>query len=50
MAGVAPVPGDAFGAPACLRISYAASMATLEEALNRIEAALAPGRFTRPGA
>jgi hypothetical protein len=49
MAGVAPVPGDAFGAPACLRISYAASMATLEEALNRIEAALAPGRFTRPG-
>lgn len=37
---VALVPGDAFGAPDCVRISYAASMETLGEALDRIEAAL----------
>ena len=36
-ANVATVPGDAFGAPTCVRISYAASMQTLEEAMNRIE-------------
>eukprot|EP00890_Picochlorum_soloecismus_P005076 jgi/Picsp_1/556/NSC_00553-R1_aspartate aminotransferase len=36
-ANVATVPGDAFGAPTCIRISYAASMETLEEAMNRIE-------------
>jgi hypothetical protein len=43
---VAVVPGDAFGAPACIRISYAASMDTLEAALDRITAALAPHKFT----
>ncbi len=39
--GVALVPGSAFGAPAHLRISFAASRATLDEALNRIEKFLA---------
>jgi hypothetical protein len=38
---VALVPGEAFGAPGTLRISYAASMETLTEALDRVEAALA---------
>ncbi len=33
---VATVPGDAFGAPENLRLSYAASIASLEEAVNRI--------------
>lgn len=37
---VALVPGDAFGAPTCVRISYAASLETLEKALDRIEKAL----------
>ena len=37
---VAAVPGEAFGAPGTLRISYACSLATLEEALDRIEKAL----------
>lgn len=46
-AGVALVPGDAFGSPACIRISYAASMETLGKALDRIAAALAPNNFTR---
>lgn len=46
-ANVALVPGDAFGAPACIRISYAASMETLGKALDRLEAALAPGKFSR---
>lgn len=45
-AGVALVPGDAFGAPACLRISYAASMPTLEQAAGRIAAALDSSKFT----
>ncbi|KAK3278876.1 Aspartate aminotransferase, cytoplasmic isozyme 1 [Cymbomonas tetramitiformis] len=45
-AQVALVPGDAFGEPRCLRISYAASMDTLEEALNRMEAALEPSLFS----
>ncbi|KAK9814283.1 hypothetical protein WJX72_003389 [[Myrmecia] bisecta] len=39
-AHVALVPGDAFGAPDCMRISYAASLQTLEEALNRVVKAL----------
>jgi len=39
--GLALVPGDAFGAPSCVRISYAASMATLEDALDRLEGSLA---------
>lgn len=46
-AQVALVPGDAFGIDSCLRISYAASMDTLTEALDRVCAALAPGKFTR---
>jgi len=36
---VATVPGDAFGAPNNLRLSYAASIASLEEAVNRIRRA-----------
>lgn len=35
-AGVAVVPGSAFGAPGCLRLSFAASMPVLELALDRI--------------
>jgi len=46
-ANVALVPGDAFGAPTGIRISYAASMETLTKALDRLEAALAPANFTR---
>ncbi len=37
---VALVPGDAFGTPAGLRISYAASMEHLEEAMHRVDAGL----------
>eukprot|EP00879_Flechtneria_rotunda_P012811 GHRR01013377.1.p2 GENE.GHRR01013377.1~~GHRR01013377.1.p2 ORF type:complete len:115 (+),score=18.00 GHRR01013377.1:726-1070(+) len=44
-AHVALVPGDAFGAPNCIRISYAASMATLKEALDRVVRALDPQHF-----
>lgn len=40
VAHVALVPGEAFGMPQCLRISYAASMETLTAALDRIEQAL----------
>lgn len=50
VAHVALVPGDAFGAPSCIRISYAASMATLKEALDRLVQALQPEVFTRPAA
>lgn len=39
-AHVAATPGTAFGAPGWIRISYAASMERLEEALNRIEAVM----------
>ncbi len=35
-AGVAMVPGTAFGAPNCIRISFAASMEVLEDALSRL--------------
>jgi aspartate aminotransferase len=35
------VPGDAFGSPDCIRISYAASEDVLEEAMNRIKEAIA---------
>ncbi|MEX0646380.1 MAG: pyridoxal phosphate-dependent aminotransferase [Balneolaceae bacterium] len=35
--GVATVPGDAFGEPAGIRISYAASMTDLKEALIRLK-------------
>ena len=36
-AGVAVVPGSGFGAPGHMRISFACSMETLEDALRRIE-------------
>lgn len=39
-ANVATVTGDAFGAPTCLRISYAASEAQLREAIKRIKDAV----------
>ncbi|MFW5707902.1 MAG: pyridoxal phosphate-dependent aminotransferase [Bacteroidota bacterium] len=39
---VALVPGDAFGSPECLRISYATSDNLLIEAVERIKKALAP--------
>jgi aspartate aminotransferase len=39
-AGVAVVPGSGFGAPNHMRLSFACSMQTLEEALRRIRAAL----------
>ncbi|SMF94815.1 aspartate aminotransferase [Methylomagnum ishizawai] len=39
--GVAVVPGSAFGAPGCMRLSIATSMANLEKALGRIKQALA---------
>tara|TARA_B100001115_G_C15830500_1_gene414353 strand:- start:647 stop:1846 length:1200 start_codon:yes stop_codon:yes gene_type:complete len=37
---VALVPGDAFGSPECIRISYASSLKDLETALSRIKAAI----------
>lgn len=37
---VATVTGDAFGNPDCIRLSYAASEAQIEEALKRIKAAV----------
>jgi aspartate aminotransferase len=40
-AGVAVVPGSGFGAPGHIRISFACSMQLLQEALRRIERALA---------
>ena len=40
-AGVATVPGAAFGAPGHLRLSFASSLADLEEALARIKRAVA---------
>ncbi|XP_057433793.1 bifunctional aspartate aminotransferase and glutamate/aspartate-prephenate aminotransferase-like [Lotus japonicus] len=39
---VAVVPGSAFGDDSCIRISYAASLPTLEAALERIKKALFP--------
>lgn len=47
-AKVATVPGSAFGAPACLRLSYAASEETLREALGRVARALEAPRYRRP--
>lgn len=41
VAHVAVVPGDAFGSPNCIRISYATSMELLIEAIRRIKATLA---------
>ncbi len=40
-ANVATVTGDAFGAPNCLRLSYATSETQLKEAIGRIKSALA---------
>jgi len=40
-ANVATVTGEAFGAPDCIRISYAASEAQIKEAINRIAKVLA---------
>ena len=39
--GVAVVPGSAFGAEGCMRLSFATSMENLEKALTRIEHAFA---------
>ena len=39
-AGVAVVPGSAFGAPGHLRLSFAASADTLEDALGRMQRAM----------
>jgi aspartate aminotransferase len=39
-AGVALVPGSAFGAPGNMRLSFATSLNALEEAISRIKAAL----------
>ena len=39
-AGVALVPGSAFGAPGHMRLSFATSMESLTEALDRISKAL----------
>jgi aspartate aminotransferase len=40
-AGVAVVPGSAFGAPGYIRLSFAAATRTLEDALGRMRRALA---------
>jgi aspartate aminotransferase len=40
--GVAVVPGTGFGAPGHIRLSFACSMKTLEDALGRIERLLSP--------
>ena len=42
-AGVATVPGTAFGAPGHLRLSFALGLDTLKDAVARIEKALQPG-------
>jgi len=39
-AGIAVVPGSAFGAPGCIRISFATSMENLEEGVRRLKKAL----------
>jgi aspartate aminotransferase len=43
-AGVAVVPGSAFGAPGHFRLSFAASNETLKDALDRIQRALSQAR------
>ena len=45
-AQVATVGGDAFGAPDCLRISYATSDDLLVEAVKRIKSALGKAEIT----
>ncbi|MBI9034950.1 MAG: pyridoxal phosphate-dependent aminotransferase [Bacteroidales bacterium] len=44
-AHVAVVPGEAFGDPKCIRISYAASNETLQEAVKRISESLSKLQF-----
>ena len=46
-AGVAVVPGSGFGAPGHMRLSYACSLKTLEEALGRIARVLKGGMAKR---
>jgi aspartate aminotransferase len=46
-AGVAVVPGSGFGAPGHMRLSFACSMKTLEDALHRIERVLAVAEAKR---
>ena len=46
-AGVAVVPGSGFGAPGHMRISFACSMKTLEDALGRIERVLSISKAKR---
>jgi len=46
-AGVAVVPGTGFGAPGHIRLSFACSMATLEDALERMRRCLASGATNR---
>jgi len=41
-AGVSTVPGSAFGAPGHLRLSFAASMDYLEDAIQRVKKAISP--------
>lgn len=48
IAHVVVVPGEAFGDPACFRISYATSMEELEKGLDRISTALSPNKLQRP--
>ena len=38
--GVAAVPGSAFGAEGCLRISFATSMENIKKAVDRMAAAM----------
>ncbi len=38
--GVAMVPGSAFGAPGCMRITFATSMENLQDAMNRLKNAI----------
>lgn len=40
-AGIAVVPGSAFGAPGCIRISYAASLEQLAQAMDLLQTSLA---------
>lgn len=42
-ARIAVVPGEPFGAPGFMRLSYATSMATIENGMDRLEKALAAG-------
>lgn len=39
-AGIAVVPGSAFGAPGCIRISFATSMENLQDGMKRLKKAL----------